>query len=203
MNQTAKFGIGALFAISMLTTACGNMDDGTKTVAQGGVAGALLGGAIGYAIGGESGAIKGAAAGGALGLAYGSSVARKKAAYASEEQWLDACIASANKDYNSAVAYNNRLENDISQLETQIAQAQSARQKAAAKRQLQAKIKETDQQLAGMSQQLNDYNAGVQQAGTSAKAGQLRKRVTQFQSTERSIQSQKNYMASLQNQIDA
>jgi len=204
MNSFPKFAIATYLAISIFATSgCANMSDGTRTVAQGGVAGALLGGGIGYLVGGDEGALVGALAGGAMGVAYGSSVARKKAAYASEEQWLDACIASANKDYNNAVAYNDSLKRDVSSLKVQVAQARTAREKAAAKRQIAAKIKATDKQLASIQQQVQDYNYGSQQAGGGAKAGQLRRTVSQFESTERSIQTQKNYLASLQNQIDA
>ncbi len=204
MNSIPKFAIASFLALSLFaTSSCANMSDGTRTVAQGGIAGALLGGGLGYLVGGEEGALVGALAGGAVGAAYGSSVARKKAAYASEEKWLDDCIASANQDYNNAVAYNSSLENDVSSLKIQVAQARSSSEKTAAKRQVAAKIKATDKQLASIQQQVQDYNYGAQQAGGGAKAGQLRRTVSQFESTERSIQTQKNYLASLQNQIDA
>jgi hypothetical protein len=83
---------------------------------EGTTAGAATGGVIGGVIGGlvsmgspsyiAQGAIIGAQVGGHGGYAYATSVANKKARYASEEVWLDACIAEARETTEKSVAYN-------------------------------------------------------------------------------------------------
>ena len=62
------------------------------------------------------GAAVGAGVGGAAGFAYGSHVAKEKAKYASQEDWLDACIASAEKVNRENRAYNAALEKEIQAL---------------------------------------------------------------------------------------
>jgi hypothetical protein len=94
--------------------------DADTTRAQGAGVGALVGGLIGYAVTGDArGAVIGAAIGGGTGYLVGNEVAKRKQKYASEEDFLDAEIASA-KEYNAtARSYNKQLRGDIAQLEKQ------------------------------------------------------------------------------------
>jgi uncharacterized protein YcfJ len=94
--------------------------DADTTRAQGAGVGALVGGLLGYAITGDAkGALIGAAVGGGTGYIVGNEVAKRKQKYASEEDFLDAEIASA-REYNAtARSYNRQLRNDIAQLEKQ------------------------------------------------------------------------------------
>lgn len=105
---------------------CTNIqDDQTRTKTEGTLAGAGLGGAagalIGLAAGGGRGAAIGAAigvgAGSLIGYAVGSHIADKKAEYASREDWLDACIAQADRTAVDARDYNHQLESELASLE--------------------------------------------------------------------------------------
>jgi uncharacterized protein YcfJ len=143
---------------------CANIkDDRRRSQAEGTLVGAgigaVLGGVLGYAIGGQRGAVAGAAIGagaGALaGLAVGTHVANQKAKYAKEEDWLDACIASAEKVNEETRQYNLQLAADITTLEeeTQSLAAQYEQQKVnkralrREKKRLDVKIAEAEKQL--------------------------------------------------------
>jgi len=100
--------------------------DTNRTRAEGAIGGAVIGGLLGLAIGGDSkGALIGAAVGAGAGLIVGNEIAKRKQQYANEEDFLDAEIASA-REYNAtAVAYNDKLRQDIAQLDrdTQLLQS--------------------------------------------------------------------------------
>lgn len=115
-----KKGICCLLVVFWLA-GCANMNDQTKTKAQGAgfgaAAGAAAGAIAGYLLDGEKGAIKGAglgaAAGGIGGYFYGNHVANQKQKYADKEKWLDDCIAEAEAVNSQTRAYNQRLEREI------------------------------------------------------------------------------------------
>lgn len=111
--------------VSMLSGCANIQDDGTRTrtegAATGAAAGAILGAIIGQVAGGDTestlmGAAIGGAIGGAGGYAVGNHIANQKARYASEEDWLNACIAEARKKNGEWIAYNKQLSTDIAQL---------------------------------------------------------------------------------------
>ena len=108
------------------TTGSSSTSDTNRTRAEGAIGGAVIGGLLGLAIGGDSkGALIGAALGTGVGLIVGNEIAKRKQQYASEEDFLDAEIASA-KEYNAtAVAYNNKLRRDIAQLDRDTQRLQS------------------------------------------------------------------------------
>lgn len=118
--------------VAMLASGCATMDDQDKTRAQGAgigaVAGALLGAIIGEAVGDDpaSGAIIGGMIGAAGGAVYGDHVARKKAEFASQEDFLDACMVSASNVTAQAVAYNAGLQVELDQMDAAIAQNDAA-----------------------------------------------------------------------------
>jgi uncharacterized protein YcfJ len=104
---------------------CSSTPDGQRTQAEGTAIGALGGAALGAIIGAFAGGGDGAAAGAAIGAAvgggagylYGTHVAQQKQKYATTEDWLNACIASAQKANDETRAYNLALANEISQLD--------------------------------------------------------------------------------------
>ncbi len=119
--------------MSLGCTTTGSSQDAQRTrnegTAVGAGTGAVLGGLIGALVGGDSkgamiGAAIGAVAGGAAGYAYGDHVASKKAEYAKEEDWLDQCIASAQKVNQDTLAYNEKIRSDIAILDTKTKQLQ-------------------------------------------------------------------------------
>ena len=80
---------------------------------------ALVGGLIGAAAGDKKGALIGAAVGAGVGYLAGNEIAKRKANYAREEDFLEAEIAQAEALNQEAVAYNEKLRGQISSLDTQ------------------------------------------------------------------------------------
>jgi uncharacterized protein YqgC (DUF456 family) len=150
-----------LVLAAALASGCATMDDQDKTRAQGAgigaVAGALLGAIIGEAVGDDpaSGAIIGGMLGAAGGAVYGDHVAKKKAEFASQEDFLDACMASASNATAQAVAYNASLQQELDQMDAVLAQNEAAiaagnanqEQLAALKQQGEAKLAEAGKAL--------------------------------------------------------
>jgi len=113
---------------------CAGMNDSTRTRAEGtgvgAATGALLGGVLGQVIGHDQrstliGAAIGAAVGGGAGYLAGDYVAKRKAQYASEEDWLDNKITDV-AEYNSELEeFNEKTANRNEQLEIQVADLKS------------------------------------------------------------------------------
>ncbi|SHF27921.1 Glycine zipper [Desulfacinum infernum DSM 9756] len=113
--------IGSVALVLALLTGCAGTSDQTRTKAEGAGVGALVGGLLGYAIGDGKGAAIGAALGAGAGFLVGNEVAKRKQAYATTEEFLDAEIASTQEYNKTAVAYNNKLMKDIKALEKESA----------------------------------------------------------------------------------
>lgn len=95
---------------------CASTSDQTKTKAGGTAFGALVGGALGYALGGKEGAAIGAVLGGGAGFLVGNEVAKRKAQYASREDFLDAEIVRVAEFNETTRVYNAKLREDIREL---------------------------------------------------------------------------------------
>jgi phage tail tape-measure protein len=94
--------------------------DQKRTKIEGAAIGALAGGLLGVALGGDSkvaGALIGAAVGAGAGYLVGNEVAKRKAKYASEEDFLDAEIETATEFNQTAREYNEALRVQIAELD--------------------------------------------------------------------------------------
>lgn len=205
-----RITLGALLLV--FASSCTNIkDDQARTRTEGGLAGGLLGAGVGAIIGAQSGnagrgALIGGLAGGATGLAVGDAVARKKAAYAREEERLDAAIQQARAANAHARTYNKQLSSRIAALERQAKAARasgnrSEMQQAHAailheQRQAQAQIKTLDGQISTQKSVLNG-------AGQSSRSVELRQEVFGMENTRTSLKSNSDRLASLANSVDA
>jgi predicted lipid-binding transport protein (Tim44 family) len=196
----------AATAIAFVTSCTNIKDDQTRTRAEGtlagGAIGALAGGIIGHQSGrGFEGALLGAGIGSLAGLAVGDHVARKKARYASQEAWLDACIAQAERVNANARAYNRSLSSKISSLESRYASAKASGNKAEMRSIKQAVVslqQESREQAKVVDSEIKEQSSVVSQTGDSG----LSSRVTQLRSTRSSLSSNQDRLADLGNQID-
>ena len=206
MKTSALKFASAITTAAMLSSCANIQNDQTRTRAEGAGAGALIGALAGGIIGNQShraweGALIGGAVGGLAGLAVGDHVARKKAAYKSHEQWLDACISHAERVNSKAVSYNNTLSNRIDKLKTRLAAAKSTgnRQEMA---EIRATIKdmqrETTKELGVVKSEIQEQSSVVNESGSSS----LRSRITELKSTQSSLNSNQQRLADLGNQID-
>jgi hypothetical protein len=178
---------------------CANIkDDGARTKTEGTLVGAGVGAAagagIGAAIGGRGGALLGgligAAAGAIGGYAYGSHVANKKAEYASEEEWLDACIKSAEENNQALREHNRKVVAEIGSLEKQTARLEKAyAAKTAGKAVLTAEKEEIDQKIKKNAEWI---------AAAETEISEQSKVVAEARSS-----GQNDYAATLQKEIDS
>ena len=96
--------------VGSLLSGCAGMNDQQTTVAQGAGFGALLGAVAGQAIGGNTRSTL-------IGAAVGSSIAERKAQYASEEDFLVAEIERNEEFIREADAENRQLYAEIDRLD--------------------------------------------------------------------------------------
>lgn len=114
--KTSRLLIAAVISLGMIS-GCASMPDDQRTRAEGAGAGAVIGGLLGYLIDGERGALIGAAVGAGAGYAVGNEIAKRKAEYASTEDYLDG-EADRVAEFNATTEqYNRRLAAQIAELE--------------------------------------------------------------------------------------
>ena len=189
--------------------------DSQTTKAQGAglgaVIGAVGGAALGYAIdggdGAAAGALIGAGAGAIGGFAYGSHVANKKARYASQEDYLDACIAAAGNMNQQVASYNQSLANDIAKLKQQNAALASSgaqkSQKLAYKKTVAAKHQEANKNLARVTDEIRIQSTVLQNESkaSQAKISQLNSQIANLKQQKASLQTMSNQLASIESRI--
>lgn len=110
-------GIVIIVLVLALLPGCATMSDQTRTKAEGTGVGAVVGGLLGYAIGGGRGAAIGAALGAGAGFLVGNEIAKRKQAYANNEDFLDAEISNTQEYNKTALAYNAKLSKDVAALD--------------------------------------------------------------------------------------
>ncbi len=157
--QRSRFVV-LLVLMAMVLTGCVTGSDQGRTKAEGTVFGAAVGGLAGYLIGDGKGAAIGAAAGAGLGYLAGREVAKRKAQYATQEDFLDAEIART-AEYNQTMrVYNEESRQEIAGLqheaetlrraydagtekqETLLARQEEVRKRLAESRQLEEDLEE-------------------------------------------------------------
>jgi uncharacterized protein YcfJ len=196
----------ACTALAILASCANIENDQTRTRTEGALAGGMIGALAGGIIGNQSGrawegALIGAAAGGLTGLAVGDSVARKKARYASQEAWLDACISQAERVNAKAVSYNRSLSRRIGELQRELASAKASGNRGEMRRIKQAVVvmqQESRKEVQRVDVEIKDQTTVVSETGSSS----LRSRVSELRSTRTSISSNQQRLADLGNQID-
>lgn len=202
LTKTVSAALGIVFLAQ-----CTNIqDDQTRTRTEGALAGSALGAAAGAIIGNQShraweGAFIGGAVGGAAGLAYGDHVARQKAKYKSQEQWLDACISHAQQVNDAAIAYNDKLSQRIAHLEARLRKAKAAgdrQQMQQIKQSVLSLQKQTKQQINAVDVEIHEQNSVIQQTSIPA----LRSKVGDLSSTRSQLSDDQKRLADLGNQID-
>lgn len=204
------FATRSVLVVMMAATLMTGCDDGTRTRAEGAGVGAVAGGVLGAIIGNQSGnagsgALIGAAIGGLGGLAYGDHVARKKAAYAKTEDYLDACIAQAVAVNQAAYEYNVSVEAKIRRLEKEIAAAKAAGDRTKLKN-LKQEVASTsracENQISTVSSEIKQQNYAAREAEGASNSGKLETQITKLESSRDRLEGNNDRLASLSNQID-
>ena len=212
-----KRWISGFLIIPLLMGGCASMQDKQKTQVQGTVLGAAIGATLGAIIGNQmgdsrKGAILGAMVGGMGGLAYGDHVANKKAQFAKQEDYLDACIAQTRKVHDETQQYNAALQQQIAALDTQSQQLMASYQQQQAargdvvnmKRQLQDKLAEAQQNLKKVNGEIMiERQVLAQESKTPAgdRLGQLETQINQLEQQKAQLTEQTQRLAAINNRM--
>lgn len=208
----------ALFLVVALSvgslSGCANIqNDGTRTKTEGTLfgtgVGAAIGAGIGAIIGGGRGAAIGAGAGalvgGLVGLGVGTHIADQKAKYASEEEWLDACVQQARETNAKLTAHNSELKKQADSLdkETKRLNAAYAANKAdkqqllAERNKIEGTIKENAQIIAGAEAEIT----AQQRVLADAKASQKTRESAQLETEIADLKRQKTQLEATNKQL--
>src|SRR5262247_3657698 len=103
----------SMLLVTGLLAGCAELSDTQRTTTES----TLLGTGAGADVGAGVGAVVGAGAG----YAWGSHVASKRAAYARQEEYVEALLASARETQEQTRQYNAALTGDIQRLDRETA----------------------------------------------------------------------------------
>lgn len=221
-SERTTFGVTLLLMAGLLSSCASKsanggasnsgMTDRQKTTAQGAGLGALVGALAGAAIGANTGnkdwkkgALIGAAAGAIGGAAYGNHVANKKAQYAKQEDYLNACIIHSRQVNNETVNYNIALRQDIArmsqqndQLMAQYRAGQASKKQMTAQKQLIASRRsEASQKLQTVSDEISIQTTVMERE----KAPQMQSDIESLRGQKSQLESQVNDLATLDNRF--
>jgi len=215
MKKIVSLALVATLTVALsLTGACANLsDDRTRTQAEGatmgGGGGALLGGILGAVIDGKDGAVKGALIGATLGtflgLAYGTSVANRKAEYATEEEWLNECLKEAQKVNQGAVVLNDRLKTTLaaySQGSGSYAfntDGQSDNKQAS--QALKRDLKDGQEYYAFLDREITSHQEVISSTPGYAQTKNLRKQVDEMKKQKQLLEKNNRELAAINNRI--
>ena len=198
---------------------CAGMTDRQQTQAQGAAVGtaggAAAGAALGAIFGGKDGAIIGASVGAGVGLLagalYGTHVANQKAKFASEEDYLDAVIASAHQLNNETKQYNISLAEQVNDLDAKTVQlVRQYNQKLVGKKSLEdeqrvivAKLSEMEAQLKKVKSELNSQSKVLNQVQdqSSPKVAQWNSEIAELVKNRSALEEQVTRLAAIKTRV--
>ena len=208
MARFMNVSLAAVLAAALaLTGACANIaDDRARTQTEGTLAGAGIGAGtgalIGGAIGGRDGALKGAGIGailgGLAGLAYGTSVADKKANYASQEEWLAACLTEAKAVNKKTAELNSQLTAKLAGYNKQIAGQSDQKQLSQA---IKRDLKDGQQNLAALDHQITSQQKAIDSSGSNAQTKALQQQVDEMKKQKKLLEKNNKELAAISNRI--
>jgi len=197
-----------LLVMVLALSGCAGMSDSNRTKAEGAGVGAAggagIGALLGQVIGGDTGAtLIGAAIGGAVGglagFAYGDHVAKEKKKYASQEDWLDACIVSVEKMNAETEEYNRNLATELKTLKKEVASLNSGyEKKKVEKSALAQKKKDIDTRLAESNKQLDMARFELENQEMVAKESKEGGNTPQSQALDKEIAQLKKSIGELE-----
>ena len=165
----------------------------------GALGGAALGALTGFVAGGTKGAVVGAVAGAAVGAgagyAYGTHVANQKEKFATQEDYLDANIQSAQRMNEETQQYNVSLQREITILDHDTALlVQQYEQRARTKGEMHQEEQRLATRIAEVQQHLQKVNDELeQQRGVLAREqGQSQARLKTLQMEVTKLERQKS-----------
>ncbi len=209
----------SFLCLSILLSGCASMSDSSTTRAQGAGFGAAIGAGLGAIVGAatgdtEKGALIGAAVGGVAGLAYGDHVAKKKEKYANQEDYLNACIAEADKRHRATKVYNDKIRNEIAALETQLQEAETlaasqqsnADQLKTLRNTLAKSIEQSQQMMTQVTDEITiqrEVLANESGSGSSDRLEALNQEIAKLEEQKAQLEENTRQLAALNNRASA
>ncbi len=209
----------SLIVLAAFLIGCAGTADRRRTESEGAQGGALIGYFVGSLVGqfleGEDGArlgaLLGTALGGIAGYAYGNHVANKKEDYAKTEDYLNACIASAQKVNLETQRYNARLITEVKALNSEVNQMMDQYQrKEIQKAEIQRKKREIQERYAQAQGQLRKTNNEIvlqkgvlerERANVPAGAAELDHEIAKLQQAADELETQTRALAAINQQL--
>lgn len=212
-NQAFKLTTVLTLIVSLFLSSCAATKDGRLTQTQGTAAGAGIGALGGLLLAAATGdtrtiataVIAGAAAGAIGGFAYGTDVAKKKANYIRQEDFLDMAIVQAEKDHQLAVKNNNQLASQVAAMEQKYGRLPKGdtRGKSQLDKQNQQQMQALEKNTLALDKRIKDYKDCLSGDGYGSKAqsASLRQKMKSLEAEKaKSIQYQKR-LASAQSRV--
>jgi hypothetical protein len=206
MRKTAS-----MLLVTGLLAGCAGLSDTQRTTTEstllGTGAGAAVGAGVGALVGGGRGAAIGAGVGGVVGAgagyAWGSHVASKRAAYARQEEYVEALLASARETQEQTRQYNAALTGDIQRLDRETARlVQQYQQRRLAKIALQrsqqataAKLAEAEQQLQHVETEIDIQHRALQHEPNLTRPAHGPSQVRELHAAIRQLERQRDVLA--------
>ena len=215
MRHAGKIVLAALVSVNLV--GCTNIqNDNTRTKTEasllGGGLGAALGAGIGAIAGGDGksaliGAAIGAGVGSLGGFLAGKHIADKKNQYASQEAWLDDCIAYSQNVNEETATYNAQLNSDVQALDkrsaTLLAQYKSkkaSRDKLIAEQGTVKKLQDdTSNNIAKLEENIAKQKGVAKEARDSGKTAQAKQLDAEIAKLDKQIKDMKAYNNKLAN----
>lgn len=203
--------------LAVCMTGCASMSDRDRTEAQATGIGAAVGAVLGAIIGNQmdnprAGAMIGGMVGAVAGNVYGNHVAARKAEFAKEEDYLNACLAQAQKVNAEAVAGNTALRGEIAGLNRRVDEMLAAIQNRTAERgqktalmqDLRRQRQAANRMLAQVTEEIRVQRELLKNEANSGAAPQLaaiQEQIDQLERQKADLTAQTNQLAALSNRM--
>ena len=215
-NERWIHGMTALVALGLFS-GCSTMSDEDKTKAQSigvfGAVGSVIGGVIGHQMGDATvGAVVGGVAGATGGALYGDHVVKKKSDYASQEDYLQACIGQAEEMLTLATEYNSTLVTEVANLDAEVTSTMEAYQQKqnqkedvlAVQTALAEKHKDAAESLAAITEEIKQQRSVLEAEAGNAASGTLKKleeKIAKLEEQKAELTEHTSRLASIQSRI--
>lgn len=206
----------ALVAVGLLS-GCATMSDEDKTKAQSmgvfGAVGSVVGGVIGHQMGNATmGAVVGGVVGATGGAIYGEHVVQKKSDYATQEDYLNACIGQAEKMLALATEYNGTLVTEVAKLDAEVTSTMEAYNQKQNKKEdvlavqttLVAQHKDATESLAAITEEIEQQRSVLEAEAGDAAPEMLKKleeKIAKLEEQKAELTEHTDRLASIQSRI--
>ena len=202
MIATLSLGISLLGSCAFTKNYSGSEDDRTraqaKTVGTG--AGAAIGGGTAFGIAKLFGALIGGYVGYHMGSKWGDSIVRERAAYRSQEEYLQANIKQSQKRIKDLNKENRHLSKSIASLKTEKQKLKSSHDAMAIKNHnesIKQGLKDIDYKMALLDKDIRTAKQAVASSPNTQEVNDLKEELSKLQSSRKTYSAQRKDLKNL------